>query len=110
MGEIADMMIDGILDANGEYTGIYHGHPVYPKGWFGKSEKPRSPEKGVRFFINNVGRPNSQQRSIKDQNKIIIRYASEVLKIDQTDIMDICTIIQTNFGRFKGWYRKEYRS
>jgi hypothetical protein len=35
MGEIAEMMLDGILDANGEYTGRNPGHPVYPKGWFG---------------------------------------------------------------------------
>lgn len=39
MGDIAEMMLDGILDANGEYTGHNYGHPVYPKGWFGKGGK-----------------------------------------------------------------------
>jgi len=41
MGDIADMMLDGILDANGEYTGKNYGYPVYPKGWFGKKEQYR---------------------------------------------------------------------
>lgn len=110
MGEIAEMMINGIMDANGEFTGINPGHLVYPKGWFGKGTQERNPEKGVRFFINNLGVPNSQQRSKKDQNKIIIRYGKEVLNIENSDITEICTVIQTNFGRFKGWYRKEYKS
>lgn len=38
MGEMADLMLEGILDANGEYTGINPGHPVYPKGWFGEQK------------------------------------------------------------------------
>lgn len=50
MGEIAEMMLDGILDANGEYTGHNYGHPVYPKGWFGEDKKQRNMDRHVQVF------------------------------------------------------------
>lgn len=57
MGDIADMMLEGILDANGEYTGINPGHPVYPKGWFGEDEKQRNMDRHVQIsnFLKQRG-------------------------------------------------------
>lgn len=56
MGETAEMMLDGILDANGEYTGRNPGHPVYPKGWFGKEKGNSWPQVSrVKCFLGCRG-------------------------------------------------------
>lgn len=56
MGEAADMMLDGILDANGEYTGRNPGHPVYPKGWFGvRCQDAAKRSQRVRDFMTTRG-------------------------------------------------------
>jgi len=64
MGEIADMMLDGILDANGEYTGRNYGHPVYPKGWFGKKKFVNSAPAvfKVQNFMSQRGIPKGEQQ------------------------------------------------
>jgi hypothetical protein len=69
MGEIADMMLDGILDANGEYTGINTGHPVYPKGWFGtKNADAARRSQRVRDFMTcrGITLGDAQRQAIKD--------------------------------------------
>lgn len=73
MGDIADMMIEGILDANGEYTGRNPGHPVYPKGWFEKGNGFNHAENRVKCFL--------MQRGIKDadeQRKALKDYSIHV--------------------------------
>ncbi|MBB6131791.1 hypothetical protein [Mucilaginibacter lappiensis] len=74
MGEIAEMMINGILDANGEFTGNDYGHPVYPKGWFGKKVESSSPKVArVKNFLSIRG--IAQGESQKD---ILKAYANHV--------------------------------
>lgn len=68
MGDIADMMIEGILDANGEYTGRNPGHPVYHKGWFGKPQRDLSKDR-VHCFLNQRGFDK------KEYSKVIAEYA-----------------------------------
>lgn len=77
MEEIADMMIDGILDANGEYTGINPGHPVYPKGWFqqkkGKFVNSAKAVLKVKNFLLQRGIPIGEQQKI-----IVAEYGKHV--------------------------------
>lgn len=75
MGDIADMMLDGILDASGEYTGINPGHPVYPKGWF-KQKKFVSSHNAVsrvKCFLIERGIPVGDE-----QRKIVSEYGKHV--------------------------------
>lgn len=66
MGESADMILDGILDANGEYTGINPGRPVYPKGWFkqkkGKFVNSHPAVSRVKCFLLERGIPLGQEQ------------------------------------------------
>lgn len=75
MGEIVEMMLDGILDANGEYTGNDYGHPVYPEGWFGKkkfeSSYPRV--KRVKDFLLVRGISKGEP-----QKQLVIAYGKHV--------------------------------
>lgn len=68
MGEIAEMMLDGILDANGEYTGINPGYPIYPKGWFGENNNVNYGNK-VSCFLKARG-----IRGFNDKYDIVIEY------------------------------------
>lgn len=74
MGDIADMMLDGILDASGEYTGRSPGHPVYPGGWFGDSKNTSWKKVSkVKNFL--------KQRGIEDaktQKRVLTLYGNSV--------------------------------
>lgn len=73
MGDIADMMLEGILDANGEYTGRNPGHPVYPKGWFGKVGKGNSHPSVTRvtnFMLQRgIAKGDEQKKTLLDYGK-----------------------------------------
>lgn len=109
MGEIADMMLDGILDANGEYTGRNYGYPVYPKGWFGKRNS--NPIAGISCFIQ--GGKYAQRISKKAVRKILLQYA-EIINFppigDHQTGEDwdnkIAQVITKDFNSFKQWYNK----
>jgi hypothetical protein len=77
MGEIAEMMLDGILDANGEYTGRNPGYPVYPKGWFkqkqGKFVNSHAAVCKVKCFLKERGIPVGDE-----QKKIVAEYGRHV--------------------------------
>lgn len=77
MGEIAEMMLNGILDANGEYTGINPGHPVYPKGWFrqkkGKFVSSHLAVSKVKCFLKERGIPIGDE-----QKKMVMEYGKFV--------------------------------
>ncbi len=74
MGEIADIMLEGILDANGEYTGINPGHPIYPKGWFKKEFKSSAPAVNrVKNFLTQRGIPLGDE-----QKSLLKEYGSHV--------------------------------
>lgn len=72
MGEIAEMMLDGILDANGEYTGRNPGHPVYPKGWFEKGNNVNFAQNSVYCFLGQRGIPEIEYK------KVLKDYANHV--------------------------------
>lgn len=74
MGDIAEMMLDGILDANGEYTGINPGYPVYPKGWFGtKNPDAARRSQRVRDLMTTRGIKvgDDQRKAIADYGKLV---------------------------------------
>lgn len=74
MGEIAEMMLDGILDANGEYTGINPGYPVYPKGWFGsKCAEAAKRSQRVRDFMScrGIKYGDDQRTAIKEYGQMV---------------------------------------
>jgi len=97
MGEIADMMLDGILDANGEYTGINPGHPVYPKGWFGGQKSSDHHKHMVNNFL--------KQRGIIDESErfaIVNEYAKTIDRKNKR----VFRYIQGNFKAFKDFVDK----
>lgn len=96
MGEIADMMIEGILDANGEYTGRNPGHPIYPKGWFG--ETPFNYHKKCLLFL--------KERKIIDRdqaNQIITDYGVKIgsLSVKHNKICKLICSDTRSWGKFK---------
>lgn len=67
------MMLDGILDANGEYTGINPGHPVYPNGWFGKRDRFDPVKKGkVLSFLKQRNVPYAMRYDL------VVGFAGDV--------------------------------
>lgn len=110
MGEIAEMMLDGILDANGEYTGFDYGYPVYPKGWFGK--KNSNPLSGISIFLQG-GKFAKQRIGRKTVRKILLQYAEKIGFApigDHQKAVDwdnsIAKVITKDFGAFKKWYKE----
>lgn len=75
MGEISEMMLSGVLDANGEYTGQNPGIPVYPKGWFGgKGFQSSAPNVNrVKGFLVTRGIPKGEL-----QKAILLEYGKFV--------------------------------
>lgn len=102
MGEIADMMLDGILDANGEYTGHDYGHPVYPKGWFeGDNETSHSVTRVVSFMKDRGIKEPSKRGEIVREYMEHIGSDSRVKKFGKQ-----CKIIckdNPTFNKFKKW-------
>ncbi len=116
MGEIADMMINGDMDFfTGEYMGRGKGFPRT----FDKSlpwEKKRcSPISGINGFCYSRGKNRSST------NKIIKRYAKEVLNIEVPKgtsdnykavvfpVLNRAAIeIQKDFDAFYKWFNEKY--
>ncbi len=96
MGEIADMMLDGILDASGEYTGHDYGYPVCPKGWFTNGENERK----VNYFL--------KQRKVYDfeKRRILVSEYGDTMSPRRTKFMKICAAIcedRASWLLFKIW-------
>lgn len=100
MGEIADMILDGILD---EQTGEYIGKGVgYPRTMYSNS-KP-NPVFGVQNFLN--------KRGITDEIEYhnVVRAFSELppedKKMNYKELTALCKNIQNDFSKFINFTRK----
>lgn len=80
MGDIADMMLDGILDAKGEYTGRNPGHPVYPAGWFGNKNAEHFQNKNQALnFLRVRGITNQVEQEV-----IVLAFAKQTTSSSRT--------------------------
>jgi len=98
MGEIADMILDGILD---EQTGEYIGPGVgYPRTM--QRDTPGDATNGVIHYLRGKG--------IKDraeQIKFIENYMRSIdIKPDNMKKTAMCEKIQENFSSFCSYYQK----
>lgn len=98
MGEIADDILNGDIDEQtGEWLGDGQGFPRSinrPKTVFKKKKKAPSPIKGV---VNYLG---GKYVSKELMYKVIKDYLC-IEKIESTgDLLDDCTYIQKDFGKF----------
>ncbi len=104
MGEIADMMLDGTLDAaTGEYLGPGAGYPRsmdpdHPD-YIGKKKDPKTtkPVFGVENFLKKRGETEFSQ--ITDDYFVQIKRAEE-------SHQKRCEYISQDFGTFVKWYNK----
>lgn len=110
MGEIAEYLINGDDDCiTGEYLGPGGGFPRTNVGKFTNKEHPYyNPILGVDKYINS--RIDFSDKGTHRTNKIIKRYARQVLFLDTKDftIRQICTVIQKDFDKFKTWFKTNY--
>ncbi len=94
MGDIADMMLDGIVDENGEYTGKNTGYPMHTELYKSNSEY------GIYNYLH-------KKKRIKDSvkcNSIITNYAIHN-NWKERKISKICSKIQQDFPKFTQWYK-----
>lgn len=112
MGEHAEMMLDGILDDMGEYTGHGYGYPRQHR----KFNKKNNHLGGVRNYLRNSGPVKGQHISHKAIRDILLAYAT---LINHPPIGDhqtgedwdrsISEVITKEWSKFLNWF-KTYKS
>lgn len=103
MGDAADDLLNGRVDAMGEYTGKNYGYPVYPKGWFGKQQAD----------FKKVNHGNKVFNFLKTRNivgheakvKIVLEYASneQILSRKHGKICKAICKDAISWNTFKNW-------
>lgn len=93
MGDIADMMIDGILDM---YTGEYLGDAVgYPRTREHMENTPQSRRNGIFKFLSAKGITKKQRR------EILLEFYPDTPNKDRLSNEKLCVYASDNFGKFK---------
>lgn len=104
MGDMADMMLDGTLDAfTGEYIGKGGGYPRTKDGslpW--ERNHDNNPKSGVTKWLNNNGVTDKQK-----QMRIIRLYVKDSTHNDSKE--QLCLKISQNFPSFTKWFRDNYK-
>jgi len=100
MGDIADMILDGILD---EQTGEYIGPGVgYPRTMHGTHSGGGNPSNGVNNYLTNKGFKTKGERTEVIKNFL---HTMDV-KTDNISKVKMCEIISEDFGAFNKFCQK----
>lgn len=129
MGEIADMMLDGILDEwTGEYIGPIVGHPRSrdPEHWSNQNKKDNVPVRynsktglpskacvsnGVYKWLRSKYWPGSGENTANStrEDGIISRYGREVLNTEQRPRVIANIISKEHWEPFMKWVKETYK-
>jgi len=103
MGDIADMILDGILD---EQTGEYIGPGVgYPRTMEGNSSRNgmSNPSNGVNNYLVKKGFKTKGERT-----EVIKEFLHSIgVKTDNISKVKMCEIISEDFGSFNRYCQKK---
>lgn len=101
MGEIADMMIDGTLDAHtGEYLGEGPGYPrTRDKSLPWEAKRPPNPTYGVTHWLDTNGVKGA------DQIEVIRRFFPDEKGIANISKDELCQKISARFDEFKKYVK-----
>ena len=120
MGDIADMILDGILDEwTGEYIGPGVGHPrsMDPDHWSNQKWRKPTAKDSINYGKNPLGGIEKwlKLNNISRTGRCVHRYAVQVLNkpfdiTDRREMKRIAAIIQNHgWEAFTKWVKETYK-